>query len=65
MQDFAQADTLALLKSEIAEIDVAKEANIIRKNLLFKHGQAEVQTANAPNILGKRLGDQLDRYSML
>lgn len=36
--DFAQADTLALLRSELQELDVRKEVNLIRKNLLVKHG---------------------------
>jgi len=65
-QDFAQADTLALLKDEIAELDLNKEVTIIRKNLLSKNGQGEEETKvkESSNILGKRLGDQLDRYGI-
>ena len=29
---------MALLKTELEEIDVAKEADLIRKNLLTRHG---------------------------
>ena len=60
--DFAQADTLALLRSELQELDVRKEVNLIRKNLLVKHGQAEAEFQGA-NLLGKRLGDRLDSYA--
>ena len=37
-QEFAEADSLALLKTELAEVDVAKETALIRKNLLTRHG---------------------------
>ena len=43
------------------ELDVAKEATQIRKNLLVRHGQGE-KVAKQANILGKRLGDTLDVY---
>ena len=36
--EFAQADTLALLRTELQELDVRKEVTLIRKNLLVKHG---------------------------
>ena len=55
-QEFAQADNLALLSTELAEIDVAKEVTQIQKNLLTKHGQAVDETKKV-NILGKRLAD--------
>ena len=55
-QEFAQADNLALLKTELTELDVAKEVGLIRKNLLTRHGQAAVEDKGA-NIMGKRLGD--------
>ena len=60
-QEYAQADSLALLKTELADIDVAKEVHNIRKNLLTRHGQAEKEKTGA-NVMGKRLGDQIDRY---
>jgi hypothetical protein len=52
---------LALLKTELAGLDVNKEIGLIRKNLLSRHGQAEKEMKSA-NVLGKRLGDQIDRY---
>lgn len=60
-QEYAQADSLALLKTELAGLDVNKEIGLIRKNLLSRHGQAEKEMKSA-NVLGKRLGDQIDRY---
>ena len=42
---------------------MVKEVNLVRKNLLTRHGQAG-QDASSANILGKRLGDQLDRYGV-
>ena len=55
-QEFAQADNLGLLSTELADIDVAKEVSQIQKNLLTKHGQAVDETKKV-NILGKRLAD--------
>ena len=52
---------MALLKTELAGLDVNKQVSLIRKNLLTRHGQLEKETKSA-NVLGKRLGDQIDRY---
>ena len=36
---------------------------MIRKNLLTRHGQGSEQVKkDEANVLGKRMGDQLDRY---
>lgn len=37
-QDYAQADNLALLKADLDELDFSKEAALIRKNLMARHG---------------------------
>lgn len=62
VEEFAQADPLALLKTELNDLDMSKEIGHIRKNLLNRHGQGEKEMKDEVNILGKRLGDQLDRY---
>ena len=63
-EDFAQADSLSLLRTELTEIDLTKEVGLIKKNLLQRHGQAEKEETEA-NVLGKRLGDQLDNYNLM
>ena len=52
---------MSLLKQDIKDIDIKKEAGRIRKNLLTRHSQAQKETDN--NILGKRQGDRLDIYT--
>lgn len=43
-EDFIAADSLSLLKQDILDLDIKKEATRMRKNLLASHGQAQKET---------------------
>ena len=60
-EEFIAADSLTLLKQDIQDLDIKKEAAKIRKNLLVGHSQAPREAES--NILGKRQGDRLDNYT--
>lgn len=53
-----------MLAQDLDSLDTVKEASLVHRNLMIRHGQMQEPNQGAfdSNILGKRKGDEIDRY---
>ena len=64
-EKYATADSLELVKKDLEEMNVEKEARNINRNLLINHHQLSLDDDEEDkiNILGKRRGDRIDAFA--